>query len=265
MFRCSRQLANPVVSDQQRAGATNTPIGFDELVLATFGDRLHLRWHMKPQPSAAAMTSPGTGPQLAEAFALGLPYERYVASGSPDQQAAWARFLASAREHAALTPAQETLVKGFTRRVNVLVLSGTWCGDCVQQCPLLHMIAEVNPARGPAGRGLAQAAAGAIDLRFADRDEHADLAERFMICGGRRVPTAIFMNEDFEFVALMGDKTLARFRAIAARSLGAACPLPGAPVPADEIAATLRDWLDEFERVHLLLRTSAKLRQRHGD
>jgi hypothetical protein len=73
------------------------------------------------------------------------------------------------------------------------------------------------------------------------------------------------MSEDFEFVSLLGDRTLSRYRAMAARSLGAACPLPGAPLPDDELAATLSEWVGEFERVQLLLRLSPRLRQKHGD
>jgi hypothetical protein len=36
-------------------------------------------------------------------------------------------------------------------------------------------------------------------------------------------------------------------------------------VPEDEVRATLADWLNEFERVALLLRLSGKLRSKHGD
>ncbi|MEL7474271.1 MAG: thioredoxin family protein, partial [Planctomycetota bacterium] len=150
-----------------------------------------------------------------------------------------------------LTPQQRSLLAGFTRELNVLVSSGTWCGDCVQQCPFLGHIESANNAR--------------IRVRFVDRDEHADLAERIKLCGGLRVPVAVFMNEDFDLVSLFGDRTLHRYRAMAARQLGASCPLPGAPVPDDEKRATLQDWVDEFERTQLLLRLSTKLRQRHGD
>ena len=80
-----------------------------------------------------------------------------------------------------------------------------------------------------------------------------------------RLPVVVFAAEDYELVGWYGDRTLARYRAIAARQLGPACPFPGAAVPPDELAATLADWLDEFERVHLLLRLSARLRQKHGD
>lgn len=180
-------------------------------------------------------------------FESGLPYERYVASGTPDQKSKWADFHA----RVALTPAQRALVAGFTRRVHVLVVSGLWCGDCVQQCPMLAHLAAANP--------------GVVDLRFVDRDAHKGLSDVVMICGGNRVPTVIYLNEDFEFCGLSTDKSLSRLRAVAARSLGASCPVPGAPVPSDEIAATLQDWCLDLEKAHLLVRLSAKLRQRHGD
>lgn len=180
-------------------------------------------------------------------FDLALPYDRYLATGKDHERTNWSAF----RSGVYLTTAQRELIGGFVRRINVLCISGMWCGDCVQQCPMFDAIAQAN--------------AGAIDLRFVDRDEHLELAEQVRICSGLRVPGVVFMNEDFDFVALAGDRTLARYRALAGRVLGAACPRPGAPVPPDEVAATLQDWVDEFERVHLLLRLSSKLRQRHGD
>jgi hypothetical protein len=183
---------------------------------------------------------------LRQKFDRGLPYREYAATATLSQRPGWD----AAYERTRLDPPQRALISGFVRPMPVLVLSGTWCGDCVAQCPMLARIAEGSPQ---------------IDLRFLDRDEHRDLSERATICGGQRVPTAIFMNPDLEFVSLLGDRTLARYRAIAAAKLGAFCPLPGAEVPPDEAAATLQDWVDEFERVHLLLRLSPKLRTRYGD
>jgi len=184
---------------------------------------------------------------LKTTFNHGLPFAEYVATGKPDQQTHWNDVYARAE----LAAAQRNLLRGFTREMRVLVSSGTWCGDCVQQCPLIARIAEVNPER--------------IHLRFVDRDKHSDFSEQIMINQGLRVPTAVFMAEDFEFVGLLGDRTLSRYRAVAARQLGAACPLPGAPVEQDELNATLQDWLDEFERAQLLLRLSPRLREKHGD
>lgn len=180
------------------------------------------------------------------AFESARQFDDYVGTGRPHEQSGWKTFHAGVR----LTREQVSLIAGFTRAINVLVISGTWCGDCVQQCPILDHIARANPR---------------INLRFIDRDTHLDFARHFSICGGNRVPCVIFLNEDFEFVSMHGDKTLARFRALAKKNLGAMCPLPGATVPPDEIAATVSDWLNEFERVALLLRLSAKLRERHKD
>ncbi len=178
-------------------------------------------------------------------FDAGLDWESYLAT-NPDKGADWRTIY----EQLGLSDAQRRLVEGFTRRVNALCVSGIWCGDCVQQGPLIQRIAEASPA---------------IDLRWLDRDEHADLSEQIKINAGLRVPVIIFMAEDFEPVSIYGDRTLSRYRAMAARQLETACPLPGAPVPDNELAATLQDWLNEVERVHLLLRLSARLRQIHGD
>ncbi len=194
---------------------------------------------------------------LSKWFAAGQTYDLYVAGGTADQRERWGAFHARVR----LTPGQRALVAGFTRRVNILVVSGLWCGDCVQQCPMLDHAAKVKPAGDdPRGPG--------IDLRFVDRERAMELSEAVKICGGNRVPTAVYMNEDFEFVSLYGDKSLSRLRALAAKNLGVSCPVPGASgggVHEDEVAATLSDWVSELERVHLLVRLSAKLRERHGD
>ena len=176
----------------------------------------------------------------------GMTYEQYVRSGKPEQCDNWK----AVYDRVQLTDAQRALVGSFVRKINVIGLAGIWCGDCVQQGPLIQHIAEANPL---------------IDLRWLDRDEHLDLAEQITINAGLRVPTVIFMAEDYEPVAIYGDRTLNRYRAMASKKLGAACPLPGAPLPDDELAATLQDWLDEFERIELLLRLSPRLRAKHGD
>ncbi|MFP4145469.1 MAG: thioredoxin family protein [Phycisphaeraceae bacterium] len=177
----------------------------------------------------------------------GLGFADYLATGNKDQQSNWRAIY----DQVELTDAQRELVGGFTRKINAIGLSGIWCGDCVQQGPLIQRIADANP--------------GAIDLRWLDRDEHADLQEQVRINGGNRVPVLVFCAEDYEPVGWFGDRTLSRYRAMAASQLGGACPLPGTPVDPDELRATLQDWLDEFERVHLLLRLSSRLRQKHGD
>ncbi len=183
---------------------------------------------------------------LKEKHDAGLSYADYVATGKPDKQQDWQAIY----DQISLTESQKTLLGSFSRKMNVIGLSGTWCGDCVQQGPLIQRIAEASEN---------------IDLRWLDRDEHMDLQEKVRINAGNRVPALIFCAEDFEFVGWYGDRTLTRYRAMAAKNLGGACPMPGAPIPDDELSQTLADWLDEFERVQLLLRLSSRLRQKHGD
>jgi hypothetical protein len=199
------------------------------------------------------MPAVSSKPQLDAAYLqskhrAGLDYESYLAT-DPAKAARW-------RQHESqiqLTEPQGRLVAGFARQIKILVVSGIWCGDCAVQCPMLVKIAQ------------ATSKPDLIDIKFIDRDQHVDLSERIMINAGLRVPTVIFMAEDFEPVSILGDRTLTRYRAVAARQLGPSCPLPGAPIPNDELNATLQDWLDELERVHLLLRLSGRLRELHGD
>ena len=178
-------------------------------------------------------------------FEAGLNYSDYLATDR-EKAANWTTIY----DQIELTDVQRSLVESFSREMKVLCSSGIWCGDCVQQGPLIQRIAEASPR---------------IELRWVDRDEHADLAEQIMINSGLRVPVLIFMAEDFEQVSIHGDRTLTRYRAMAARQLGPSCPMPGAPVADEELQATLQEWLDEFERVHLLLRLSGRLRQKYGD
>ena len=110
-----------------------------------------------------------------------------------------------------------------------------------------------------------RAPTAAIALRLLDRDEHKDLSSQLRINGGDRVPVALFLSEDNELCSVFGDRPLSRYRALAARQLGPSCPT-GLFVPeSDELAATLQDWLNEVERVQLMLRLSGRLRQKHGD
>ncbi len=135
--------------------------------------------------------------------------------------------------------------------MNVLIISGIWCGDCVQQCPLIEQIAAINPSK--------------ISLRLVDRDQHRDLAEAFRLNAGDRVPVTLFFSEDFEFCGAYGDRTINRYRALAQRQLGASCPTGIVSPDKEELNATLADWLAEIERVQLMLRLSSRLRQKHGD
>lgn len=188
-----------------------------------------------------------TAAQFTNEFASALSYADYLATGTDEQKRRWTGVYDSAK----LTEPQRTLLGGFVRKMHVLVISGIWCGDCVQQVPLIERLAQANPAK--------------IALRIVDRDQHRELTDQFHINAGDRVPVAIFLAEDFVFCSAFGDRTLSRYRAMAARQLGASCPIGIVPPDSGELNATLGDWLAEFERVQLMLRLSARLRKLHED
>jgi thiol-disulfide isomerase/thioredoxin len=145
---------------------------------------------------------------------------------------------------------QAALLAGFVRKMPVLCLAGAWCGDCINQCPIFEHFAAAAPV---------------IQVRYIDRDEHADAQRELQINGGNRVPVVVFFSEDGLEVARYGERTLSKYRQMMRDQMGPSCPtgivLPGDPLP----ALATQDWLDEFERVQWLLRLSPRLRQMHGD
>ena len=198
-------------------------------------------------PPLTGAGSPPTAEAWAAAFAVALPYQAFLdRHATPEQQERWNAFHARVE----LTAAQRALLGGFTRRIPVLLLAGAWCGDCVNQCPIFAHFAEAAPS---------------IDLRLLDRDALPKIAAHLKVCGGQRVPVAAFFSEDFTPILFYGDRTLAAYRTSAAAQLGSSCPTGAVPPPSDAINAVVADWLDQFERVHHILRLSARLRQKHGD
>lgn len=186
-------------------------------------------------------------PSFSDQFSSALPYEQYLATGTEEQQRRWTQVY----EIAKLNETQQQLVAGFQREMKIVVHSGIWCGDCVEQCPLIQRIAEANPAK--------------IDLRFVERQTNTELDNELRINGGSRVPVVRFYSEDDMWCATAGDRTLNRYRALALKRLGPSCPTGILPPEKVEVEATLADWLDEVERVQLMLRLTPRLREKHQD
>jgi thiol-disulfide isomerase/thioredoxin len=180
-------------------------------------------------------------------FELGLPLTEFLARyGTDSDRNKWQR----AAEQTQITEAQKTLLAKFTRRTNVLVLAGAWCGDCASQCPIFERFAEAAPV---------------IVTRYIDRDEHADVQEALRINGGNRVPVVVFFSEDGYEVARYGERTLARYRQLVEQLTGEGCAT-GLVKGNDPVQMqVVQDWLDEFERVQWILRLSPRLRKLHGD
>ena len=171
--------------------------------------------------------------------------DRYA---SADQRVRWS----SAREALSLDPSQRELLAAFVRDMNVICLAGAWCGDCARQCPMLDCIAT---------------ASNRIHLRFFDRDAEPELAGELRICGGARVPMAVFFSEDFAECGRYGDRTLSHYRRMAASAGVSSAALDGTTRgdDADHQRIVLTEWLSEFERAQWMLRVSPRLRAKHGD
>lgn len=184
---------------------------------------------------------------LVERFSSGIPYAEYLQTGTDEQRQRWGQVYDAAR----LTDAQKQLVSGFVREMKILVFSGIWCGDCVQQGPLIQRIAEQNT--------------GKIDLRFIERPRDGELVTELRINAGSRVPVVVFLSEDNQWCATAGDRTISRYRALALQKLGSFCPTGIVAPEKGEIDATLADWLNEVERVQLMLRLTPRLRAKYKD
>ena len=181
------------------------------------------------------------------AFEGAFSYSDYLSTGNDRERAAWARAEAALP---ALPDDAHTRLDPAGRIVNVLCLSGIWCGDCVRSVPI---VARVARAAGPS-----------VALRFVDRDAIPELRDELRVLGAMRVPIVLFLTEDFHEIGRYGDRPLTVYREKAATELGAACPLPGS-ADGGALAAETAEWLDVFERMILMARLAPPLRARHGD
>lgn len=179
-------------------------------------------------------------------FEEAQPWDEYLAASSPEHRQRWL----DALERTYLTIEQAAVLGSFTRKLNLLVLSGVWCGDCVRQGPIFYRLAEAAPS---------------IDLRLVDREASEELTDLLRINGAKKVPVAVYLSEDFFEVGRFGDRLLTVYRAKAARELGAACDTGLLPPPGTELEAEVQEWVDVTERMHLILRTAPMLRKRYAD
>ena len=190
------------------------------------------------------------------AFTDALPYSQLLQlCANAEQRQRWQ----NQYDSVALTAEQKSLLQGFRRKMYVLCLTGVWCGDCVNACPIFQRIAEATDA---------------IDLRFVHREQKFDasaadagtkLANELSICGGPRVPVLVFLSQDFFECERFGERTLATYRMKVASMHGAACSTGLFGPPTDLMQANIAEWLTHFERVQLMLQTSPRLMKLNGE
>ncbi len=179
-----------------------------------------------------------------EAFEAALPYDEYLKTGEEKHRARWLSYQIT------ISPSEEDRLQNFNRKMNVLVMSGIWCGDCARQGPMLRKI---------------ELTSSVMSFRYFDNRKNPELQEELRLNGAEKVPVVITLSEDFFELGRFGDRHLSVYRRKAMRELGAACDPGIIPPPEDELAIETGEWIDYFERLQFMLRLSPMLRTRYGD
>jgi hypothetical protein len=169
-----------------------------------------------------------------EQFAQGLTYEAYRAQMTRNQE----RFDAN-QERLQLDAADLAVFKGLPRPLPVLVLAEDWCGDVIDNLPILGRIA---------------AESGKLDVRIFLRDENPDLMDQYLNQGQfRSIPAMVFFDDQFKELGRFIERpaSVTERRAQHQRELYAQHPEFGTPeTPVDQLS-------DEI-RVRIMQETTAK-------
>src|ERR1035437_177869 len=89
-----------------------------------------------------------------------LPYAEFLEThGTAENRTRWQQVY----DAVTITPDQAQLLGSFRRKMPVLCLSGPWCGDCVNACPIFQRFAEHSLV---------------IDLRFVNRERDFEAASK---------------------------------------------------------------------------------------
>ncbi len=177
-------------------------------------------------------------------FEKALSYDKYREESNSPYWTKWERH----EGLISLTGNNKQTVSDFKRKLNVLVLSGVWCGDCQRQGPMLYRIAKENPL---------------IDLRFIESKSNPELQDELRINGAEKVPVAVFLSEDFLEIQRFGDRHLSYYRRTVEKSNAAYCETGIIDPEISELDSELTEWCETFERIQHILSLSPFLKKRY--
>lgn len=113
-----------------------------------------------------------------ERFEQGMTYDEFKAQMTRNQE----RFAANA-DGLVLDPATVDVFKRLPRPLNVLVLAEDWCGDVIDNLPILGRLAAESRK---------------LNVRVFLRDQHPDLMDDYLNRGEfRSIPVFVFFDDDF--------------------------------------------------------------------
>jgi hypothetical protein len=164
-----------------------------------------------------------------ERFDQGMTYEQYKQQMTRNQE----RFAANER---AFQPAPADLVafKNLRQPLNVLVLAEDWCGDVIDNLPILGRLA---------------AESGKLNLRVFLRDQNLDLIDQYLNQGKyRSIPVFAFFDDQFDELGRFIERppSVTERRAELRRELSAQHPEFGDPdTPIAQVPDDIRPQLME--------------------
>ena len=159
-----------------------------------------------------------------ERFLQGLTYEAFKAQMTRNRD----RFDANERR-LELDPADLAVFHGLPRPLHVLVLAEDWCGDVIDNLPILGRLA---------------AESGKLDLRIFLRDQNLDLMDQYLNQGQfRSIPVFVFFDEDVHEIGRFIERpaSVTARRARQRQELFAQHPEFGSPdTPVDQLPEEVR-------------------------
>ena len=115
----------------------------------------------------------------AERFAQGMTYDAYKDQMTRNKE----RFEAN-EERVSIDPADLAAFRALPRPLHVLVIAEDWCGDVIDNLPVLGRLAEES---------------GTLDLRVFLRDQNLDLIDQYLKEGQfRSIPVFVFFDDNFD-------------------------------------------------------------------
>lgn len=113
-----------------------------------------------------------------ERFEQGLTYEQYKQQMTRNQE----RFEQNERD-VHITPDELQAFQSLPQPLNVLVLAEDWCGDVINNLPILGRLAQES---------------GKLNVRIFLRDQNPDLMDQYLKEGKyRSIPVFVFFDQNF--------------------------------------------------------------------
>jgi len=166
-------------------------------------------------------------PVSAERFAQGLTYEAYKEQMTRNRE----RFDANERR-LELDPADLAAFRHLPRPLHVLVLAEDWCGDVIDNLPILGRLAAESDR---------------LDLRIFLRDQNLDLIDQYLKDGQfRSIPVFVFFDDEFNELGRFIERpdSVSERRARHRQELFAQHPEFGSPeAPVDQLPEDVRAQL----------------------